>query len=76
MGLRLQVQSNVQFVTAHQTAGRMDQDVVTNLIALGIEALQDAQRPIVQVACHTMTIFKAVIDAEFGFPAHGFIQKA
>jgi hypothetical protein len=54
----------------------MDQDVVTNLIALGIEALQDAKRAIVQVACHTMTILKAVIDAEFGFPAHGFIQKA
>ena len=76
MCLRLQVQTNVQFVTTHQTAGRMNQYVVTNLIALGIEALQNAKRAIVQVSCHTMTIFKAVIDAAFGFPSHGFIQKA
>jgi hypothetical protein len=54
----------------------MDQDVVTYLIPLGIETLQDAKRSIMHMACHTMTIFNAVIDAEFGFPAHGFIQKA
>jgi hypothetical protein len=54
----------------------VNQDVVTYLIALGVEALQDAKRAIVYVACHTMTLFNAVIDAKFGLPAHSFIQKA
>jgi hypothetical protein len=54
----------------------MDQDVVTYLIPLGVKALQYAKRAIVYVASHTMAIFDAVIYAEFGLPAHGFIQKA
>jgi len=54
----------------------VNQDVVTYLIALRVKALQDAKRSIVYVASHTMTFFNAVIDAEFGLPAHGFIQKA
>jgi hypothetical protein len=54
----------------------MDQDVVTYLIPLGIETLQDAKRAIMFMASDTVTLFNAVIDAEFGFPAHGFIQKA
>jgi hypothetical protein len=43
---------------------------------LGVKALQYTKRTIVNMASHTMTIFNAVIDAEFGLPAHGFIQKA
>jgi hypothetical protein len=54
----------------------VDQDVVTYLVALRIEALQYAKRAIVYVASHTMIIFYAVINAEFGLPAHDFIQKA
>jgi hypothetical protein len=52
------------------------QDVVTYLLPLRVKALQDTKRAIVHMASHTMTIFNAVIDAEFGLPAHGFIQKA
>jgi hypothetical protein len=54
----------------------VNQDVVTYLIPLGVKALQDAKRAIMYVASHTMTVFNAEIDAEFGLPAHGFIQKA
>ena len=43
---------NVQRVTAHQPARRMHQHVVAHRIALGVKALQDAQRPLVAVMRH------------------------
>jgi hypothetical protein len=54
----------------------VNQYVVAYLIPLGVKALQDAKRAIMHMTCHTMAIFNAVIDAKFGLPAHGFIQKA
>jgi hypothetical protein len=76
VGMVMQMELDVQAVTPHQATGRVYQDVVTYLISLGVKALQDSKRSIVYMASHTMTVFNAVIDAEFGLPAHGFIQKA
>jgi hypothetical protein len=76
VGMVMQVELDVQAVTTHQATGRVYQDVVTYLIPFRVKALQYTKRTIVYMASHTMTIFNAVIDAEFGLPAHGFIQKA
>ena len=44
---------NVQCVAANQTTGGVDQNIVANAVAFGVEALQYAQRPTVQVARNT-----------------------
>ena len=48
----------------------MHQHVVANGIALGVQAVQDAQWAAVQVARNTSACLHAVVNVELGVPYH------
>jgi hypothetical protein len=45
--------------------------MVTNAVAFGVEALQDAQRAVVTVEREGAVAVAAVIDLEMAVPGHG-----
>ena len=55
---------------AYQATGWVHQHVVADRIAFGVEALQDAQRALVQVADHAAIGFERVVQIESGQPSH------
>ena len=61
---------HVERVAAHQAAGRVHQHVVTDAVAFGVQALQDAQRAVVRKAGHAALGFQAVVQVQAGDPAH------
>ena len=59
-----------QGVAADQAARRVDQHVVTDCIALRVEALQNPQRAFVRVPRHSALPLKAVVEPKLGLPSH------
>ena len=59
----------VQFITTHHAARRVQHDVVADGRAFGVQALQHAQRAFVAVMRHGAFALAAVVQRELGFPA-------
>lgn len=49
-------------VAAHQTAGWMHDDIVENRLAFRVQALQNAQRPVVAKAGHRLVGVPGVVE--------------
>jgi len=65
---------DVQRVAAHQAAGWVHQHVVADAFPLRVQALQDAQRPVVLVARHGAGggAFNGVVELQARVPGHGW----
>src|SRR3989344_4518814 len=66
---------DVQRVAAHQAAGWVHQHVVADGVALGVQALQDAQRPVVLIAGYGagVVVLCRVVELQAGVPGHGVV---
>jgi hypothetical protein len=67
---------DVERVTADQSARRMHQHVVTNRLALRVQALQDAQWAFVGKGRDAAAVLQPVVEREFGLPSHGWAVYA
>ena len=56
----LKVGVDIQMVPPHQAAGGMHEHVVADLMALGVQAFEHAQRAVVPMSEHGATFFNAV----------------
>ena len=70
MGMGAYLHRNVQCVTADQTAGRVHQHVVAHGIALGVEAAQHAQGPIVAEMHARAPCTEGVVEIKLSKPGH------
>ena len=60
----------VECVAANQAARRMHQNIVANRIAFRVQALQDAQGPVVLVTRDGTGSFQTVVQLQSGLPGH------
>jgi hypothetical protein len=60
----------MQFITAHHTARRVQHHVVTNGRAFGVEALQDPQRPFMAIVRAGVAVRMAVVQRQLRLPTH------
>ena len=71
MGVGADLHADVQHVPADQAARRVHDHVVADRVALGVEALEDAQRAVVVVAQNGALGVEAVVEIQLGVPGHG-----
>ena len=70
MGARPGREGQIEGVTTHEPAGWMHDDVVADAVALGVQALQNAQRPRVCKTRDGLFRLQGVINVQGRVPAH------
>ena len=68
MAVRPKIDLNVQVIPTDQSAGRVNEYVVANGVTLGVQALENTQRPTVVMSHHRALMLQAVAQVQAGVP--------